>query len=323
MVVTLTPNTGIDYTLIVPEFRLDATLRASATAWGMGAKATDVSWILGQWGAPSLALGFAAGEAGRRMAAMLRARGVHTDFVEADGETRTNVVVVCAATGRQSTLTANTLRVNAGHVQALIARYSQALPQATCVVLGGSLPDGAPDSLYPELIRLARARNIPVIFDSSGPALRAGLSAHPTLIKPNQAELAELTGHTPHSLADAHRLAAQVQRDTDIDLIVTLGSAGALALLGARHYHIPPLPVKAVSAAGAGDGVLAGMALALSRGQAPEEGLRLGFAFAGAVLMTAGTADFRPDDARRLLPQVALIPWPQHPDGVRAPQSAA
>ncbi len=308
MILTLTPNTGIDYTLIVPEFRLDATLRASETAWGMGAKATDVSWILGQWGAPNLAMGFAAGEAGRRMEAMLRARNVITDFVQVDGETRTNVGVVCAATGRQSTLTANTLRVRAEHAQALIDRYAQALPQATCVVLGGSLPDGAPASLYPDLIGQARARRIPVIFDSCGPALRAGLAARPTLIKPNQAELAELTGRATHSIEDTHRLAAEAQRETGVDLIVTLGSAGALALIGQRHYRIPPLPVKAISAAGAGDGVLAGMALALSRGEPPEAGLRLGFAFAGAVLLTPGTADFRPDDARRLLDQVELIP---------------
>ncbi len=309
MVLTLTPNTGIDYTLIVPEFRLDATLRASETAWGMGAKATDVSWILGQWGVSNLALGFAAGDTGRRMEAMLRARGVRTDFVQVDGETRLNVVVVCAATGRQSTLTANTLRVNTGHVQALIHRYAEALPQATCVVLGGSLPEGAPAGLYPDLIRQARARDIPVIFDSSGPALRDGLAARPSLIKPNQAELAELTGQTTRSIEDTYRLAAQVQRNTGVDLIVTLGSAGALALLGARHYRIPPLQVKAVSAAGAGDGVLAGMALALSRREPLENGLRLGFAFAGAVLLTPGTADFRPDDARRLVSQVELVPW--------------
>ncbi|MCS7060607.1 MAG: 1-phosphofructokinase family hexose kinase [Anaerolineae bacterium] len=310
MILTVTPNTGIDYTLIVPEFRLDATLRARETAWGMGAKATDVSWILGRWGVSSLALGFAAGDTGRHMEAMLQARGVQTDFVPVEGETRLNVVVVCAATGRQSTLTANTLRVRADHVQALRDRYAQALPQASCVVLGGSLPDGAPLSLYPDLIEEARARGIPVIFDSSGPALRDGLAARPTLIKPNQAELAELTGHATHTLADTYRLAAALQRETGVDLIVTLGGAGALALLGARHYHIPPLRVKAVSTAGAGDGVLAGMALALSRSQSAEEGLRLGFALAGAVVMTPATADFRPEDAQQLLAQVELIPWP-------------
>ena len=308
MILTLTPNTGIDYTLIVPEFRMDATLRASATAWGMGGKAADVSWILGQWGAASLALGFAAGEAGRRMEAMLRARGVATDFVQVDGETRTNVVIVCAASGRQSTLTANTLRVRGDHVRALMERYERALPQAACVVLGGSLPDGAPASLYPDLIRQARACGIPVIFDSSGAALRRGLAARPSLVKPNQIELTELTGQPADTPDQAYRLACAVQDETGVDLIVTLGSAGALALIGGRRYRIPPLPVKAISAAGAGDGVLAGMALAMSRGEPPEAGLRLGFALAGAILLTPATADFIPDDARRLLDQVELIP---------------
>ena len=308
MILTLTPNTGIDYTLRVPEFRLDATLRATEVAWGMGAKTTDVSWILGQWGVPNLALGFAAGEMGRRMEAMLRARGVHTDFVQVEGETRVNTVIVCAATGRQSTLTANTLQVRPGDVEELYARYRLALRQATCVVAGGSLPEGVPSSFYSDLIREARSQGMPVIFDSSGPSLRDGLAARPHLIKPNRSELAELTGYSAQTVDDAYRQALSLQRAHGVDLIVTLGHDGALALVGNRHYRIPALPVKAVSTAGAGDGVLAGMAVAYSRREPPENGLRLGFALGTAVLLTLATADFRPDDARRLLQQIELIP---------------
>ena len=310
MIVTVTPNTCVDYTLLLPEFRLGETLRATEAAWGMGGKAADAAWILGRWGVPSLAMGFVAGQIGQRMEAMLQARGVATDFVEAEGETRLNVVVVCAKSKQQSTLTANTLRVRAEHVDQLRSRYMHALDQASCVILGGSLPEGAPHSLYSDLIGAARARNIPVIFDSSGSALRMGLAARPQLIKPNQAELAELTGQVVKSLEDAYQAASKLQRTFGVDLIATMGEQGALALIGQKHYYIPPLRVEVVSTAGAGDAILAGMAVALSRREPPEAGLRLGFALAGAVLRTLATADYQPEDARRFLEQVQLLPWP-------------
>jgi fructose-1-phosphate kinase PfkB-like protein len=64
-----------------------------------------------------------------------------------------------------------------------------------------------------------------------------------------------------------------------------------------------------VSTAGAGDGVLAGLALALARGEPLEAGLRYGFALAGAVVQTLATAAFRLEDYQALLPQVELIPY--------------
>jgi len=112
------------------------------------------------------------------------------------------------------------------------------------------------------------------------------------------------------SLEDAYRAASVLQRTFGVDLIATMGEQGALALIGQRHYYIPPLRVEVVSTAGAGDAILAGMAVALSRREPPEAGLQLGFALAGAVLRTLATADYQPEDARQFLEQVQLLPWP-------------
>src|SRR5919108_5668031 len=106
MIITLTPNTGIDHTIQVANFQLNSTIRATDSAWGMGGKATDVSWTLGKLGVPTRALGFAAGPNGLRMENMLRERGAETDFVWVDGETRLNTIVVVPGEG-QSTITSS------------------------------------------------------------------------------------------------------------------------------------------------------------------------------------------------------------------------
>jgi 1-phosphofructokinase family hexose kinase len=307
MILTLTPNTALDYTLLVPSLTPNATLRASAMAWGMGGKAADAAWILGKLGEDVLALGCAAGATGERMAALLREHGVTTDFTPVDGETRLNVVLVSAGGSGQTTYTVPGLRVSPAQQAALEARYAATLPDAACVVLGGSLPAGLPDDFHAGCIRQARARGLPVIFDASGPALRGGLAGGPTVLKPNRDELGDLLGGQALSVEEVPAAARRLQARYGCDVVVTLGSAGAVAVLGERAYRVPALDVPIASTAGAGDGVLAGLALAVARGLPPQDGLRHGFALAGAIVQTLATADFNVEDYEALLPRVELI----------------
>ena len=307
MIITLTPNTGIDHTVRIPGFQLNSTIRASDSIWGMGGKATDVSWILGKLGLPTRALGFAAGPNGQRMENMLRARGVETDFVWVDGETRLNSIIVIPGQG-QSTITSASLKVSPKHLSGFAARYRKALESASCVVMGGSLPAGVPVEFYAEAIAQAHERAVPVILDSSGPPLAAGVKGRPELIKPNLVELGDLLGFVPASRQEVGQAAGKLRQELGVDVIVTLGAEGAFAVFGADSYFVQPLSMPVVSSAGAGDGVLAGMALAYLRREPPEYGLRHGFALAGAILQTLATADFRLEDYRELLPQICITP---------------
>ncbi len=307
MIITLTPNTGIDFTLKLSSFQLNNTIRALNSAWGMGGKATDVSWTLGKLGVPTRALGFAAGPNGVRMENMLRARGVETDFVWVEGETRLNVIIVVSEEG-QSTITSSSLRVSLKHVSEFVARYEKALEGASCVVMGGSLPSGVPMEFYSEAIAKAHEHNIPVIFDSSGPSLLAGVKSRPDVIKPNLPELGELLGSEPASRKEIEQAARKLHDEYGSNLIITLGSEGAIAVFGEASYFIHPLSLPVVSVAGAGDGVLAGMALAYLRKESFEYGLRHGFALAGAILQTLPTADLEVKDYEELLSQISIEP---------------
>ena len=159
------------------------------------------------------------------------------------------------------------------------------------------------------MISLATERNIPVVFDASEPALRAGLEASPTYVKPNLDELQQVMGCEIDSVDAAFEAGLELQQRCETMPIITLGNQGALALLSDRSYFVPLLPVEVVNAAGAGDGVLAGLATAVSQGLTIEEGLRLGFAIAAAVLLTPGTADCRKADVMNLIDQVELVPF--------------
>jgi 1-phosphofructokinase family hexose kinase len=310
MIVTVTANTTLDFTVTVPHFEMMRTIRATGTNYSMGGKPTDASWILGEMGIPSLALGFAAGINGQRVETMLRAKGVTPEFIQVGGETRQCLVIIVSDGSGQTTITTNMMEVHDEHVQQLRARYIETLDEATVVVLGGTLPRHMQPSFYTDFIQLARERNIPVIFDAAEPNLTAGLQSQPNFIKPNQDELSGFVGKRVETVEDAYRAGREIVERYGTSSLITLGGEGGLAVLPDKAYFVPTLNIEVVSTSGAGDAVLAGMAAALYRGQAVEEGIRLGFAAAAAVVITPGTADCHREDIERFLPQVELIPYP-------------
>ena len=310
MIVSLTPNTTLDLTVFVPKLVTNSTIRATRTVHSLGGKPTDAAWILGRMGVGSLALGLAAGAVGDKVASMLEEFGVTVDFVAAEGETRINTVIMDESTGEHTTITTASMTVRPGPLAALRARYRAALETATVLITGGSLPPGMTPAFYAEAIEMAREHDVPVIFDAAPPNLGVGLEARPAFIKPNEHELSALVGRklgTIESLYDAGR---DILTRLGTQAVITMGEKGALAILKDRSYRIPAIPVEVSSPAGAGDAVLAGLANALHKGEALEEGLRLGIAAATAVCLQPGTAAYQVDDMRRFLPQVELIPYP-------------
>lgn len=314
MILTVTPNTTLDLTLFTPAWEWGRTIRTTSSIQSMGGKPTDASWILGELGIPSLALGFAAGTTGQKVGIMLRERGVETDFIQVDGETRINVVIALqetlGTTSAQTTLTTSTLDVAPAAIDALREKYLAALDQASCVVLGGTLPHGVSPDLYAELITLANARGVPTIFDAAEPNLSVGLGARPTYIKPNHHELEGLLGMPIETPEDAYRAGQQIFDRYGTIPVISLGEQGLLAVSGTGAFFVPPLLVEVVSTSGAGDAILAGLAASIERKQPLEEGLRLGVAAASAVCLMPGTADCRREDVERFLPQVRVGAWP-------------
>lgn len=310
MIVSLTPNSTLDLTVFVPELRTNSTIRAARSYHSMGGKPTDAAWILGRMGVGSLALGLAAGAVGEKVKRMLEEFGVTTDFIEARGETRINTVIIDESTGEHTTITTASMIVEPAHIAALRERYIKALPSASVVITGGSLPPGMTPAFYADAIELARARDVPVIFDAAEPNLSAGLAARPNFIKPNEHELSALAGRTLQSDADLYEAGREIRAQYGTQAVITRGKDGALALLQDGSYRIPPITVEVSSPAGAGDAVLAGLAHAIHHNTALEDGLRLGIAAATAVCLQPGTATYDVADMERFLPQVELIPYP-------------
>jgi 1-phosphofructokinase family hexose kinase len=138
---------------------------------------------------------------------------------------------------------------------------------SSVVAFSGSLPPGVEAALYAKLVQLAKQRGLRVILDTSGAWLAAGLAAKPDFVKPNREEAEALLGRAIARPVDAKAAALELRQRGAEAVIVSLGADGLVGTDGTRVCLVVPPRIEARSAVASGDSAVAGLALALERGE--------------------------------------------------------
>jgi 1-phosphofructokinase family hexose kinase len=288
VIYTLTLNPALDRELQVPEIAFGDVLRATAQRVDPGGKGFNVSRALRALEAESVAVGLVGGFAGQMIAAGLAQAGIATDFVEIDGETRTNVTVVDPA--RHLKVNEAGPSVTRAEEARLVEKIRKLARAGDWWVLSGSLPPGASPGIYAEVIRIVQTAGGRALLDTSGPALAQGCAAGPFLVKPNAAEAAELTGTEVTDEESARGAALRMHALRVPSVLVSLGRRGAVLSSGRTAWVARPPRIDERNPIGAGDSMVAGVVWGLSRGLAMEEALRWGVASGAAAASLDGTA---------------------------------
>lgn len=160
--------------------------------------------------------------------------------------------------------------------------------------------------LLERVIAMAKRSSIPVFVDPKGPDWSRYRGA--TLLKPNRAELAILTGLPVRSHEDTLRAAAQLLPHLDgTDLLVTEGEDGmTLFRRDLPPEQIHPAPQHVYDVTGAGDTALATLAIARAAGASYTEAMTLATYAAGLAVATVGTAIITADALRAAI-EVAFL----------------
>jgi len=290
MIYTVTLNPAVDRELTVPEFAYNTVLRATAWQVDYGGKGFNVSRMLRSLGAPSVALALAGGKAGELLQEGLASLQIETAFVEVAGETRTNVSIVTEAHDRYLKVNEPGPTIGAAARTAFLERIEGLARPGEWWVLAGSTPPGIEATYYAEIIRIVRAAGGRTLLDTSGEALRAGVAAGPDLVKPNDVELAQLTGLPVTNQAQIIAAARQVQDQGPAQVVVSLGKKGALAIDDAEVYRVTAPRIEEKNPIGAGDSLVAGLVWALDQGQSLAGALQWGVACGAATAASSGTA---------------------------------
>ncbi len=306
-IVTLTLNPALDLSTRTAKVEPAHKLRCAAAQAHPGGGGINVARVIDRLGGSVKALYPAGGPTGERLGQLLDQEGVPRMAVSIAGETRESFSVVEEASGREYRFVLPGPRLAPQEWQDCLESTAAAAAGCAFVVASGSLPPGVPADGYAQLARrLAQAR-IPLVLDTSGPALAEALQAGVHLIKPSLRELEELTGAvlgTSGARVEACR--AIIARGQAQVVALSLGAEGALLVTAREAWQAPALPVAVAGTIGAGDSFLAGLVFAVARGEPLPEAFRTAMAASAAALLRPGTSLCRPEDVAALRPQVVL-----------------
>lgn len=288
MIYTVTFNPALDYVMRMPSFLPGETNRAEAEELQVGGKGINVSYILGQLGQDSVALGFLAGDTGELLRRRVEDMGVKTDFIFLPtGHTRINVKVKGQV---ETELNGRGPDIPAPSLEALLAKLD-ALQSGDTLVLSGSVPVSLSLHTYRDILTRLAKRGIRCVVDATGDLLAHSLPCRPFLVKPNHQELGELTGQdlAPDNLPALTGAAQTLRRQGAENVMVSLGKHGALLAAADGEVYVQRTPVGTLkNSVGAGDSTVAGFLTACDRGYA--EALRLAVAAGSATAFSLGLA---------------------------------
>ena len=307
MIYTVTLNPALDKTVEIPSLTVDSVNRITTMRTDPGGKGINVSKVIDKLGGKSIATGILGGDTGRAIQSALEAMGLETDFRFVDGETRTNLKIIDPVNHTNTDINEPGVTVSEVILGNLLKELTGKLTEKDIVVLSGSLPKGAPKDTYGTWVKACRDTGAKVILDADGDLLAAGLEAAPYMIKPNNHEISRLMGKTLKTPEELEQAAKELMDQYDIGkIVVSMGGDGALYVTKDGTIYAEGLKVPVGSTVGAGDSVVAALAVAEEAGMSLEETVRLSTATGAANVMCRGTQAAEYEVIKDLIPKVVF-----------------
>ena len=307
MILAITPNPCVDKTVFLDQMAVGKKNVCHRVTAIPGGKGNNVVRAVKSLGEESAALVLVGGPPGQHVVDMItRDDGVTCHPVWIAAHTRTITTVLEEGFHRQTPLFEPGPAVTAEERDRFVSSAVGLLDGVKILTLNGTVPDPMLADSYGAIIRAARARGVTTILDTHGPELARGLEAVPFMVKPNDAEAAELVGFSLDSDAARWR-AIDYFHGRGVELVVlSLGAQGVMVSRGGERMHVLPPPIEEVNAVGSGDCLVAGMAVGLLRGWPLEQTAIWGVSAGTVNAMHWDIGHITRADVERLAGQVSV-----------------
>ncbi|PHQ69406.1 MAG: bifunctional heptose 7-phosphate kinase/heptose 1-phosphate adenyltransferase [Sneathiella sp.] len=177
----------------------------------------------------------------------------------------------------------------------LLGAYVAALKTADIVVLSDYAKGVLSDTVLNKAIALANAKGIPIIADPKSEEF--GRYAGVTLLTPNRKEMIAASRLPCGSNAEVAAAAAQTLKETGLQaLLVTRSEAGMSLITTTEAHHIAAEALEVFDVSGAGDSVIASLALAHASGASLVEAAYLANLAGSIAVSKSGTAAVTRDE---------------------------
>ena len=303
-IITITFNPAIDKSTsvfgVIPEKKLEC----ASPVYEPGGGGINVARAIKRLGGEAVALYLGGGENGDKLSQLLSDEYVTGIAVRTENVTRENLIVLDKSNNKQYRFGMPGPTINEHEWQECLDNL-QNMRNVNYIVASGSLPPGVPVDIFKKIEVIATGKKARLIVDTSGEALKQVVETGVYLIKPNLKELASLVGKEELSIDSVYDAARELIDNGNCEVVVvSLGSAGALLVTKELGVQIIPPLVDMKSTVGAGDCMVAGLVLSLSKNKGLTEAVQYGVACGTAATMNAGTGLCKPADVEHLFKSI-------------------
>lgn len=303
-IVTVTINPVIDKSTSVAGIAPEKKLRCEQPRFEPGGGGINVARAIKKLGGNALAIYTSGGYTGRFLNDLLHQEGIETKIIETKNYTRENLIVLDSNTNQQYRFGMPGSAILEEEWKACLKSIEDE-GDVEFIVASGSLAPGVPTNIYAQIAAIAKDKGAKLIVDTSGEALQAAADEGIFLLKPNLAELSSLAGREEINAELVDDVAREVISNGKCEVVVvSLGAAGAILVTANEVIQATPPAVKKRSTVGAGDSMVAGIVLSLSKGWELKDALRYGVATGTAATMNNGTELCKLKDVECLYPLI-------------------
>ncbi len=294
MILTICPNPSIDCTIELDSLNVGKLNRVDNKVETYSGKALNVAVGVARLKEKCFATGFMFDAHAGLFEKVLNNEGVEHDFVYNQGNARTNYKII----DKRSMLTEINDKgeiVSEQKQAELIEKVKTLSPNYKIAVMSGSLPKGVEPDFYGRVLS-SIPKNVKIIVDTERANMLSAISSRELfMVKPNLRELEEFSSMSVNSLEDITKASKKYLDKGVLNVLVSLGSEGAVLTDGKKSYFCKSASVAVNSTVGAGDSMVAATCVGIEKGASMKEILKMATAAGTAAVTTSGTNLFYKD----------------------------
>ena len=284
---TVCMSPTIQKTLIFSDLIMDTVNRTGDFRLNVSGKGINVCRVLSQLGKDSSHLTQLGGVLRPLFLDLCRADNLKVEWVESYSPIRFCYTLINGSDKSVTELIEESEEVQEGTAGRLLEAFTAMIPAFTTLIISGTMAAGFPDTMIPDMVRIAKAAGVRVILDIRRKDLLNSLPFGPDVIKPNLYEFAstfapelvfqnEIKGETGEIKKRVQEIWTELYKTYKCSLVLTRGSKPLWYAEKEKLEEYAFETVEPINTTGSGDAFAAGLAAALEEGASLREAVAMG-----------------------------------------------
>ena len=302
-IITLTLNPAYDIHCASAVFLQEKENFVSILSRDAGGKGVNISRALTNNGTENTALVVLGSENAQDFEKSLKQDNINYIPVMLNGRIRENITIHPTAAS-ETRISFSGFKVDDSLCDTVYSALENEVSDKTIITFTGSLPSGMNMSKVKGLLAKWKKIGAKIVIDSRSFTLSDLTEIKPWLIKPNQEEISHYLKREVNSFEDVISSAKELHREGIENVMISLGSKGALLVCSEGVFTARPPKINPVSTIGAGDSSIAGFVAAAKDGKSLADCLKNAMAFGNAACLTEGTRPPEPISVKEVLEKI-------------------